>query len=107
MSTMLMKMAVKRLPAAWMVASKMRRVRRAYDERRRKKGWNCNPCRCILQAELWLVSRAMVSVRSCSKRAKPYGSTGASKPPALSTYMRNHSQCTKLVNSTPIVVDTL
>jgi len=39
--------------AAWMIASKMRRVRWAYDERRRKNGWNCGPCRRILQAELW------------------------------------------------------
>jgi len=39
--------------AAWMIASKMRRVRWAYDEMRREKGWNCGPCRRILQAELW------------------------------------------------------
>jgi len=74
-----MRMAVKRLPAAWMIASKMSRVRWAYDERRRKKGWNCGPCRRILQAELWLVSRAVVSVPSCGKRAKLYESAGASK----------------------------
>ena len=39
--------------AAWTIASKMCRVRWAYDERRRNKGWNCSPCRRILQAELW------------------------------------------------------
>jgi len=55
-------MRVKRLRAAWMIASKMRRVRWAYDERR-------SPCSRILQAELWLV-RAVVSVPSYGKRAE-------------------------------------
>jgi len=101
-----MRVAVKRLPAAWMIASKMRRVRCAYDERQRNKGWNCGPCRRILQAELWLVSRAVVSVPSCGTSAKPYVSAGACNR-QLRSSMRNHSQCAKLENSTPIVVEAL
>jgi len=42
----------KEFAVAWMIACKIRRVQWAYDERQRKKGWNCSLCSCMLQAEL-------------------------------------------------------
>ena len=75
----------------------MERTAMGWFERRRKKGSHQSG----IEAKADVFSKPW-----CDERAEPCTSAVVANAWHLATYMRDHLQCTKPVNTTPTVIDT-